>query len=230
MAVTMVIGNRPEIAASLFAPAHTMAAVLANEFAEADGAVYLSALIEVALVLFGITMLVNAVARLLIAATTSQRAPRCGRDSRTIGAAGVDRARHVRRDHRSRRRMTVGILLFLLALPRLPGRLVAVARASSRTCRRRSARPGGGMANALVGSAQAAFVAALVGVPVGFIGGVYLAEFGRGRLAFLVRYAADVLNGVPSIVDRRRRSTGSSSIPMGPLLDPRRRPRASASS
>jgi phosphate transport system permease protein len=72
MAVTMVIGNRPEIAASIFAPAHTMAAVLANEFAEADGQVYLSALIEVALVLFGITIVVNAVARLLIAATTSQ--------------------------------------------------------------------------------------------------------------------------------------------------------------
>jgi phosphate transport system permease protein len=72
MAVTMVIGNRPEIAASVFAPAHTMAAVLANEFAEADGQVYLSALIEVALVLFGITIVVNAVARLLIAATTSR--------------------------------------------------------------------------------------------------------------------------------------------------------------
>jgi phosphate transport system permease protein len=74
MAVTMVIGNRPEIAASIFAPAHTMAAVLANEFAEADGAIYLSALMEIALVLFGITMLVNAVARLLIAATTSRAA------------------------------------------------------------------------------------------------------------------------------------------------------------
>ncbi len=70
MAVTMVIGNRPEIATSLFAPAHTMAAVLANEFAEADSPVYLSALIEVALVLFGITVVVNGVARLLIAATT----------------------------------------------------------------------------------------------------------------------------------------------------------------
>jgi len=72
MAVTMVIGNRPEIAASLFAPAHTMAAVLANEFAEAAGDLYMSALIEVALVLFGITIVVNAAARLLIA---SVRAP-----------------------------------------------------------------------------------------------------------------------------------------------------------
>ncbi len=69
-----LIGNRPEIAASLFAPAHTMAAVLANEFAEADTPTYLSALMQVALVLFGITMLVNAVARLLIAATTTRAA------------------------------------------------------------------------------------------------------------------------------------------------------------
>jgi len=74
MAVTMVIGNRPEIAASLFAPAHTMAAVLANEFAEADSALYLAALMEVALVLFGITMAVNAIARLMMAATTSRAA------------------------------------------------------------------------------------------------------------------------------------------------------------
>ena len=66
MAVTMVIGNRPEISASLFAPAHTMAAVLANEFTEATGDVYLAALVEVALVLFVITIVVNALARLLI--------------------------------------------------------------------------------------------------------------------------------------------------------------------
>jgi phosphate transport system permease protein len=59
---------------------------------------------------------------------------------------------------------------------------------------------GGGMANALVGSAKLLLVAALVGIPIGFLGGVYLAEYGDGRLGFLVRYAADVLNGVPSIV------------------------------
>jgi phosphate transport system permease protein len=66
MAVTMVIGNRPEIAASLFAPAYTMAAVLANEFTEATDDVYLSALVEIGLVLFAITVIVNAIARLLI--------------------------------------------------------------------------------------------------------------------------------------------------------------------
>ena len=59
---------------------------------------------------------------------------------------------------------------------------------------------GGGMANAIVGSGKLLLVAALVGVPIGFLGGVYLSEYGRGPVAFAVRYAADVLNGVPSIV------------------------------
>ena len=66
MAVTMVIGNRHEIAASLFAPGSTMAAAIANEFTEAVEDVHLSALTYVALVLFLVTVLVNAGARLLI--------------------------------------------------------------------------------------------------------------------------------------------------------------------
>jgi phosphate transport system permease protein len=66
MAITMVIGNRPDISASLFAPGYTMASVLANEFAEATGELYLSALMEIALLLFGITILVNVLAQLLV--------------------------------------------------------------------------------------------------------------------------------------------------------------------
>jgi phosphate transport system permease protein len=66
MAVTMVIGNRPEIAKSLFAPGYTMASVLANEFSEATGDTYLSALIEIGLALFLVTIIVNALARLLV--------------------------------------------------------------------------------------------------------------------------------------------------------------------
>lgn len=66
MAVTMVIGNRPEIAASLFAPGYTMASVIANEYTEATSALYLSALTEIALVLFLVSILMNAGARLLI--------------------------------------------------------------------------------------------------------------------------------------------------------------------
>jgi phosphate transport system permease protein len=59
---------------------------------------------------------------------------------------------------------------------------------------------GGGMANAILGSLKLLLLAALFGVPIGLLGGVYLAEFGGRTIPFLVRYTADLLNGVPSIV------------------------------
>ena len=70
MAVTMVIGNRPEIAKSLFAPGYSMASVIANEFSEATGDLYLSALVEIGLALFFVTIIVNALARLLVWSVT----------------------------------------------------------------------------------------------------------------------------------------------------------------
>ncbi|SPE42796.1 phosphate transporter subunit; membrane component of ABC superfamily [Candidatus Sulfopaludibacter sp. SbA3] len=70
MAVTMVIGNDPSIHASLFAPGYTIAAVIANEFAEAGTSLHTSALIEMGLVLFLVTIIVNALARLLVIATS----------------------------------------------------------------------------------------------------------------------------------------------------------------
>ncbi len=66
MAVTMVIGNRPQIQASLFAPAQTLASVLANEYAEASGDLHLSALAAVGLALLLVSMLVHGISRLLI--------------------------------------------------------------------------------------------------------------------------------------------------------------------
>jgi phosphate transport system permease protein len=66
MAVTMVIGNNPRISASLFAPQYTMSAVIANEFTEAADPLYLAALVEIGLVLFVITLVVNSLSRLLI--------------------------------------------------------------------------------------------------------------------------------------------------------------------
>jgi phosphate transport system permease protein len=69
MAVTMVIGNDPKIAASLFAPGYSIAAVIANEFSEATGDLYLAALIELGLVLFLMTFILNGLARILIVAT-----------------------------------------------------------------------------------------------------------------------------------------------------------------
>ena len=72
MAVTMVIGNDPKISASLFAPGHTIAAVIASEFTEATGDLYLQALVELGLVLFLITFILNGLARLMILATTQR--------------------------------------------------------------------------------------------------------------------------------------------------------------
>src|SRR5437588_8097887 len=66
MAVTMVIGNSPKVSLSLFAPQYTMAAVIANEFTEAANELYLDALVEIGLVLFIITLIVNSLSRLLI--------------------------------------------------------------------------------------------------------------------------------------------------------------------
>jgi len=74
MAVTMVIGNEPKIHQSLFAPGYSIAAVIPNEFAEATGDLYLGALIELGLVLFGLTIIINGLARVLVLSTTKRGA------------------------------------------------------------------------------------------------------------------------------------------------------------
>ena len=74
MAVTMVIGNRPEISASLFAPGYTMASLIANEFSEATNDLHLSALMAVGATLFVITLIVNAIARWLVWSVARSRA------------------------------------------------------------------------------------------------------------------------------------------------------------
>ncbi len=71
MAVTMIIGNRPEISASIFAPAYTIASVIANEFAEVTAGLHMAALVELALILLVITLLLNLLARLLVQRTGS---------------------------------------------------------------------------------------------------------------------------------------------------------------
>jgi phosphate transport system permease protein len=70
----MVIGCDPKIAASLFSPGYSVAAVIANEFTEATSPMYVQALIELGLVLFAVTIIINGFARLLILATTERRA------------------------------------------------------------------------------------------------------------------------------------------------------------
>jgi phosphate transport system permease protein len=76
MAVTMVIGNTPQIVLSLFQPGYTLASVLANEFTEATTDMYLQALFAIGLVLFGITIVVNLLAQLLLRTITTQSGTR----------------------------------------------------------------------------------------------------------------------------------------------------------
>jgi phosphate transport system permease protein len=76
MAVTMLIGNHPDISKNLFAPGYTLASVIANEFTEATGDLYLSSLIEIGLALFLVTIVVNAIARLLVWAVTRGQSQR----------------------------------------------------------------------------------------------------------------------------------------------------------
>jgi len=76
MAVTMLIGNRAEISASLLAPGQTMSSLLANEYAEASGELHLSALLEVGLLLFLVTFIINALARLFVWRSTLGKSPR----------------------------------------------------------------------------------------------------------------------------------------------------------
>lgn len=89
MAVTMVIGNTPKITASLFAPQYTMAAVLANEFTEAADALYLNALVEIGLVLFVITLIVNVISRTFIWSLGRQVRPKL---SKAEAAAAAEAA------------------------------------------------------------------------------------------------------------------------------------------
>jgi phosphate transport system permease protein len=74
MAVTMVVGNNPKISSSLFAPGYSIASVIANEFTEATGDLYTSSLIELGLVLFALTIVINGGARILVASTSSKAA------------------------------------------------------------------------------------------------------------------------------------------------------------
>jgi phosphate transport system permease protein len=87
MAVTMVIGNSPQVSASLFAPQYTMAAVIANEFTEADTDLYLSALIEIGLVLFVITLVINVISRLLIWSVSREVRPKAPKAVETMALA-----------------------------------------------------------------------------------------------------------------------------------------------
>ena len=117
MAVTMVIGNNPQISWSLYAPQYTMAAVIANEFTEATDDLYLHALVEIGLVLFVITLIINVISRMLIWSMNRPARAEGGAPHRRPAGGRVMRD-HVRRwtVARDRRALRAAVLLALVPL------------------------------------------------------------------------------------------------------------------
>lgn len=217
MAVTMLIGNNAVISLSPFASAATIASVIANELPNALNPLHAAALVELALVLFVGTLALNATAAWLLGRKPAGRRsrianalshltlPLSGLATEAVGgerAAGA-RARVV---NRAMHAVLVGcLLLSVVPLFSILGEVtVRGAAALDWELFAREPKPifevGGGIGHAMLGSLMLVTVAALFAVPVGILTAVYLAEYRTGRFGSLVRFTADALNGVPSIV------------------------------
>ena len=205
MAVTMVIGNRPQIAKSLFAPGYTMASVIANEFSEATGdlvsqraggdwlgAVHCDADRERAGPPAGLEH-----HRRNCEGQCLTHVPAGTAASSVCGAASPIRARPAF--------AILAAILVLVPLLAIFIYLVIKGVGSHQLAfLTQTPKPpgevGGGMANAIVGTGLILAMASVIGMPLGIGSGIYLAEYGRNRFGDLIRFTADVLNGVPSIV------------------------------
>jgi phosphate transport system permease protein len=271
MAVTIVIGNFPSFpklgdptSFSLFRPGSTMPSVLATQYPSPNSNLHLSALTEVALTLFGVTILINALARGLVWLTAMRPGASAGvgsdwqialksrlsgglrypvvvfvsllflyqtfRDLATHGARGLFGGAELiglgllalvlfnRRVPTTRfflrwRRICNGFALILctvcvaLACSALISLLFFVMRDGLSSLNAQFFRPPdpihpdqGGMLHAIVGTGLLLAMASGFGIPLGVMGGLYLAEFGNNRIGGVIRFATDLLTGVPSIV------------------------------
>ena len=214
MAVAMVIGDTPEIHRSLFSNGSSMASVIANEYAEAVGDMHLSALTEIGLALFIVTIIVNALAQVLIWAVT-RGTPRQAQlrnpnepEEIALSSDAFNLRSQVRTltDHLVTALAILATIIVIAPLIAIFVYLLYMGASSLNLdfftkIPKPVGESGGGMANAIVGSGMLLAVASVIGVPIGIGGGIFLAEFGRGtKLAHAIRFTADVLNGVPSIV------------------------------
>lgn len=267
MAVVMVIGNTPNITASILKPGYSMPALLANQFNEAySDPLQRSALFEIALILFVSTFFINGLAQLLILVTTERRGGQ-GENSvaerfrrAMVSAANAAKwlaiaivvvllALQVFKDFRSysgaafERPVEVLILAYLAirgitALARgtkLWGAWRAlnnfVMQGMSAFCGiavcvvlgflfgyiiykggrginldlftklpKPPNTPGGGLKNAILGTLEVVAIASIIAVPIGLFTGVFLSEYRASKLTLPIRFAADVLNGTPSVV------------------------------
>jgi phosphate transport system permease protein len=269
MAVTIVIGNNTSnfpkwgdpATFSLMRPGNTMASLLANQYPGPESPLHASALTQIALTLFVVTVLVNGLARGLVWLTAAKAVSsgpewthhakigigsalrwgviglvtllflyQIGNDIQTRGAAGLLGTATVlgggllaltlfnrwvpgKPIFLTWRRINNGFSIFLCALCVLiaGGMLLTllffVAKDGFSSLDAQFFRPPkgtepelGGMLHAILGTGMLVLFASLFGIPFGILGGIYLAEFGNNRIGAITRFAADLLNGVPSIV------------------------------
>ena len=194
MAVTFVIGNAHRISGSLLAPGTTISATIANEFTEAVGDLYTSALIALGLLLFVITFIVLAAARYMLLRVEKDR-------TLTMALYDIRRRRNTVAVV-----MSVGATLFGLAwLVAILGVLLweGLSGLSLDVFTQMTPPPGsaGGLLNPIVGSLVLTVIAVLIGTPLGILAGTYMAEYGRyAKLTTIVRFINDILLSAPSIV------------------------------
>jgi len=223
MAVTMLIGNVPRIPWLPFYPGDSIASVIANQYVEASYPKYKSVLVELGLLLLLVTVLINVLARWLIwrvgrtpphslrrrvwesgsSDSLMERLP----DSQAPGPAPVSSgwlsARQINQLMTgllgSCVIITMGLLVVILSYLLFKG-MGALSWDFFTQLPVPPKQNGGGLANALVGSLQVVGLATLFAVPVGLLAAIYLAEYRPTRLSISVRFVAELLSGVPSII------------------------------
>jgi phosphate transport system permease protein len=213
MAVTMLIGNAPEIKLSLFAVGDSIASVIANQLNEANIDLQRSALVELGLVLLLVTLTVNCLARWLIWRVGRPKPPRWVLRRAPVAEAAVPqqpiRLTTTTMSRWVDRLMTniMGLCLTITLIPLfMILSYIAYRGFGSLTwdfftkTPVAPGDPGGGLGNALVGSAMLVALGTLLAVPVGILGAVYLAEYRTAPLVKTIRFIGELLGGVPSIV------------------------------
>jgi phosphate transport system permease protein len=226
MAVTMLIGNRPEIKFSIFAMADSIASVIANRLNEADSPEIRSALVSLGLILLLITSILNISGRLLIRRlgkprkkTITPKAPLAESNGHAVpmpaSLAAVQGEASQPLPSPRRGQIIDRIMTFVLAgcvvvtlapLFLILGYIVYRGGSSlnwalfTELPKRIDGEPAGGLAHAMVGSAILVGLATLMAVPNGILTAIFLAETRNYRLAALIRFITEILGGVPSIV------------------------------
>ncbi len=214
IAVTLVIGNAPTIGHHLFNQGYTLSAVIANEFGEAGpGSLHDSALIAAGLLLFVLTLIVNAVARIVVRRAAARRPATAPASHRVwnarmsaVALVPISRARR-RRNRLAQALVAAGTVVALIPLVLIVYYLIEKGapawNADFFTTDPTGAFLGspGGIKSAILGTVEIVVVASAIAIPAGVAVALYLTEYGRAsRFAAVVRYFLDVLTGVPSIV------------------------------